>query len=217
MFSKLSKIYKSKGFVGSHYTGLVGKLRFIWESLVYHTEIVMVATPESLRELPVDARTSIMIRLYENYDDLQPYAYSFDSEYYPGFTKKWRAPFSWGETLAIGFVDNLPAVYSWIQWGHADGQMTYYGPILSEQARLIRAGVLPSFRRKKIYTIFNHILLELLFQRGIKQVYMDCSVANIAACKAQNNAGFLPVGKISVYFASAKHPFIRWHSGIEKK
>ena len=67
MLKNLIKIYFAKGFVGPYYKGIAGKLRFIWESIIYRTEIIMVATPLSIKTPPNRADAKIEIRFIDEY------------------------------------------------------------------------------------------------------------------------------------------------------
>ena len=210
MLTALRQRVANTGLVGPHYDGLLGKLRLVWEHFVIRTEIVSIATRDSVFEPTGVGPPHMHLRRIANFAELEQYRDYFDASYYPGFTAKWATPFTWGETLFFGVVDDTVTAFRWVQWGAASGRFCYYGPLLENEARMLRGGALPAFRRQGMYARFNWVLLQHVFNEGIERVYIDCYRGNVAALKGQIRAGFRPVALIRVIPALGRGPFIRW-------
>ena len=210
--SILCKKFKVKGFVGPTYAGLVGKIRLAWEEYVMRTDVVFVTTRSILKKALIsEINNPLEVRFIMNPDELKMICQKFDDAYYPGFSKNWGKTIDSGEILIVGFVENDPVAFIWMQKGKAEGTGCYYGVFLQGDARLYRAGVMPEYRRQGIYTRFMQTLLcKVLESDDMQRVYIDCHKENIAAYNTHLNSGFRKIGSITVIRGTNNRRFIRW-------
>lgn len=201
---------RRKGFVGPRYEGMRGKLRFLLESIVWRREIVFAATPESFRAVPHPGGPALEFHLARRFDDLERFRSDLDAEYYPGYIEAWRGPFTWGEQAVVGTLGSRAACFAWMQFGTAEGYSTYYGRLLEREARVLRVGVAPSFRRGGVNKRLNHHLLERLFGSGHTRVYIECYRNNLPSVRTFLRVGYLPLGELSVVSIPPLRGFVRW-------
>lgn len=201
--------FRNRGFVGPRYTGIVGKLRLLHQHWLVRTDVVLIATPEGKNRPPKEANPSVSLLLVKEYVNFEQYIPEFESEYYPGYASTWRHLFEWGETLALALLNGRVAGFGWLQEGTPEGLRCYYGCLFANEYRVLRVGVLPSYRRRGVNTTFYVLLLRHLFRSGVTRVYVDCNKDNIPSLKAQIRGGFRPIGEITVLPLLDRH-FIRW-------
>lgn len=206
-------VYRKRGFVGPRYRGILGKLRFAIEHLVKRTDVVSVATPESFLAVAPPPGPSIEVHWIDSPEGLRPHTGQFESEYYPGFLDSWWAAFKWGETLILGTVDDRVAAFVWLQQGTDEGLRFPWGCLLPGDARMVRGGVLPSFRRQGVNTRFKYLALKATLDRGAHRVHIDCHRNNRVSLKSQIRAGFRPVGEMTVLGPLLGRNFVRWKAG----
>ena len=207
----LWKKLQIKGFVGPAYTGLLGKFRFAWEEYVQRTDVILVAT----RDMPglglSEACDQLDIRIITSSNGLGELCKVFDIAYYPGFTANWKCLLDSGEVLIVGFLKGALVAFIWMQTGKSAGVGCYYGVFLEGDIRLYRAGVVPVYRTRGIYTRFIRDTLYKIFHTNeVNRVYIDCHRANIAAYKAHIKGGFREIGSITVIRGFGGRRFIRW-------
>jgi ribosomal protein S18 acetylase RimI-like enzyme len=210
LIRNLAAKLRKKGFVGPYYAGLCGKLRFLVESTVYRKELVFVATPDTFRTVPRPRDPGLELHPIRAFADLEPFRSGLDSEYYPGYTEAFRGPFTWGEQAVIGTLAGKVACYSWMQFGTPKGFPTYYGRIFEREARILRVGVAPSYRRLGLSTLMNYRLLERFFQGGCTRVYIECYKYNLPSVRTFLKIGFRPVGVLTVIEVPLARGFVRW-------
>lgn len=210
MLARIAARARRVGFEGPFYEGVVGKARFLLESTIARSELIFVATPGSLRSDgdPV----SLELRIAPDVAALAPYRAAFDAEYYAGFSDSWHAPFTWGEEAVVGLLDGAPAAIAWLQRGTVEGFPTYYGPMLSDDARVLRVGVAPSFRRRGVNTALMRGILRHLFNEGRRNVFIECYLNNVPSVKTFLRVGFRPVGLVDVLELPGLRRFVRWRS-----
>lgn len=212
MLGELARKIARKGFVGPQYRGVLGKARFAFESVVARKDFLFVATPESFAAVPAPAAGPLELHTISSFDELGPYAADLEREYYPGFLDAWRAPFGWGEELVLGTVEGQAACFHWLQRGSAAGVPVYWGSLLAGDARMLRAGVAPSFRRQGLNTLMDHMLLDRLFAAGMARVYIECHRNNVPSIRAFLKAGFRPLRLFTVVELRPFRSFLRWAS-----
>ena len=210
MLARIAARARRVGFEGPFYEGVLGKARFLVESTVARSELIFVATPSSLRS-DADAIT-LDLRVASNVDALAPYRAAFDAEYYEGFSESWNAPFTWGEEAVVGLVGGAPAAIAWVQRGTVQGFPTYHGPLLADDARILRVGVAPSFRRRGVNTALMRAMLRHLFAEGRRTVFIECYLNNVPSVKTFLRVGFQPVGLIDVLELPGLRRFVRWRA-----
>lgn len=207
----LWKKFQLKGFVGPAYSGLLGKSRLAWEEYVYRTDVILVASCDTLEPDSSGACDQIDIKIYTNSNEIGDLCKILDIAYYPGFTANWKCLLDSGEALIAGFIKGEPVAFIWMQRGKSSGVGCYYGVFLEGDIRLYRAGVVPANRRKGIYTRFiRDSLCKIFHSNEVHRVYIDCHKANIAAYHAHIKGGFREVGNITVIRGLAGKQFIRW-------
>lgn len=210
MLNTLRRRLQNTGLVGPAYKGALGKLRLVKEHFVVRTEVVSVATRGAVPEETGAEREPLRLQILVDVAELEPFRAQLDAAYYPGFTAKWAAPFTWGETLILGLADEAVTTFTWVQRGTPAGFPCYYGPLLEGEARILRAGVLPAFRGHGVYARLNRAVVRQLFADGIERVYIDCYRGNVPALKSHIRSGFRPIALIRVVPAFGLGPFIRW-------
>lgn len=188
---------RTRGFVGPAYSGLLGKARFAFEEFVARREVVLVVEPEGFTDS--DAPTAgIDLVSVNSWQALAPFADELDAGYHAGYVAKWRAPFDRGEKLFLALRSGRVAGFGWLQTGTSEGVRCHYGLIKLGEFRILRVGVLPSFRRQGVNVAFYSLLLRELFSHGARRVYIDSSRNNIPSLRAQRRAGFRPLREILV-------------------
>ena len=213
MLKDLSTRIARKGFVGPRYRGLMGKARFALESTVARQELFFVNTLESFRAVEVPEDVGLTLHRIREFADFAPFTAGVEAEYYPGYVEAWRAPFTWGEQAVIGTVDGRVASYNWMQYGMPAGFPTYWGRMFAGEARFIRGGVVPSFRRGGLNTLMKYRLLERFFgEEGITRVYAECYKNNLPSVRTLLRLGFRAVALLTVLEMPPLRGFIRWSS-----
>lgn len=210
MLGRLAAKLQKKGFVGPYYAGARGKLRFLLESTVARQEIIFVATPESFSAVPAPSGPPLVLHPVGAFEDFEPFRAQVEEEFFPGYTQAWREPFTWGEEAVVGTVDGRAASYNWMQYGTPEGFPTYYGRMFAGEARILRGGVLPSFRRGGLNTLMKYRLLEGFFASGRTRVYAECYKYNLPSVRTLLRIGFRPVGVLSVIELPGLRSFVRW-------
>jgi RimJ/RimL family protein N-acetyltransferase len=196
-FGQLITRLSRRGFVGPRFDGIAGKLRFAYQQLVGHHEIVLMAEPRTF--LPEhEASPELELRFIQAWANFDQYRAQFDSAYYPGYVDSWREVFDWKQELAILLVGGLVAGFGWIQRGASSGVSCHYGQLREGEYRILRVGVLPPYRRRGVNTSFYTLLVRALFSRGASRVMVDCSRDNAPSLRAQVKAGFRPIGELYV-------------------
>ena len=114
--------------------------------------------------------------------------------------------------MALGLIRDEVAGFYWIQDGTPAGNHCYYGVLLKGDARILRAGVVPSRRRQGVYTQLTRDLLYHLTEQGVRRVYVECTERNIASLRAHVRAGFRPIGCIRVVGGALAAAHVRWGS-----
>ena len=168
MASVLQRLAK-KGFVGPHYRGVAGKARMAWEHWVFRTDVISMANRFSIDSVPEPEGPALTLRIVDDAEALLAYQRQFEREYYTGYLDPWIRAFGWGERLALGLIRDEVAGFYWIQDGTAAGNRSYYGVLLKGDARILRAGVVPSRRRQGVYTQLTRDLL--CHHRGVSQFW----------------------------------------------
>ena len=198
------------GFEGPFYTGVTGKLRFVLESTVSRDEIIFVATPGSPAAAHVKSVAGLEVREAQSHQELGVFAADVDHEYYPGCFDGWQAPFTWGERAMVATIEGKLAGVAWVQRGTADGFPTYYNRLLAGDARILRVGVLPSFRRRGVNSALLAATLTHLFASGATRVYIECYKRNTPSLRSFLRVGFSAVGLIQVIETPGLRSFVRW-------
>ena len=188
---------RNRGFVGPRYEGLTGKLRFLFQALVYRTEVVLqVARWDDLP--PAAAETELTVEWHTHFEDVERYREQLDAAYYPGFLDGWRAPFSWGERVALGMAAGKVVAFVWAQAGRAQGVIAWFGPVLDRECRVSRMGVLPGLRGRAYLARFLALLLPQLFREGYDRIYSEVALDNEPSMKAHLRTGFRAIGVVGV-------------------
>jgi ribosomal protein S18 acetylase RimI-like enzyme len=112
----------------------------------------------------------------------------------------------------IALANGEAAGFNWIQEGKEGGYPTYYGRIFEDEARFLRAGVLPAWRRKGVNRRMKTLLLQRYFQRGVRRVWVESYRNNLPSIQSLKSQGFRPVGEISVIEIPGFRNYIKWHS-----
>jgi RimJ/RimL family protein N-acetyltransferase len=201
---------RRKGFTGPRYAGARGKLRFAAESTVRRRELVFAATPESAAGVPAPGGPPLELHRVRSFAELEPFRAGLDAAYWPGLVDSFRAPFTWGEEAVVGTIGGRPACYCWMQFGTREGYPTYYGRMFEREARILRAGVAPEFRRHGPNKITMHRLLERSFAAGVERVWAECYLHNVPAARTFLRIGFRPVGVLEVLELPGMRGFVRW-------
>jgi ribosomal protein S18 acetylase RimI-like enzyme len=188
---------RTRGLVGPAYEGLVGKARLAFEELVARREVVLLAEPANLVD-DTGENVGLQLMFVRSLPGLAKHADQIDAAYHPGYTARWRPAFDRGEELVLAFRGGRVAGFGWVQTGTREGIPCHYRVITTGEARILRVGVLPAFRRQGVNTAFYVLLLKELFSRGARRVYIDSSRNNLPSLRAQLRAGFRPIATILV-------------------
>lgn len=211
-YSTLLARAQRRGFVGPHYSGLLGKFRFLGESVLYRNEFILTATPRSTTEEVEPAAPELVLHAINSAEELEPYTTEFDAAYHPGYTRSWPRRFEWGERAFVGTVNGKLACYNWLQEGTRGGYSTYYGRLFEHEARVLRAAVLPEFRGLGLNRVMKRAILRSLYDAEIERVYVEVYQHNVPSLKSLLRVGFQPMGMIAVIEAWPLKEFIRWRS-----
>ncbi len=188
---------RTRGFVGPAYSGFVGKARFAFEEFVARREVVLVAEAGNFTDAAAPT-AGIEVLPVDSWPELERFADEIDAGYHSGYVAKWRGPFDRGEKLFLALRNGRVAGFGWLQIGTPEGLPCHYALIKLGEFRILRVGVLPSFRRQGVNVAFYSLLLRELFSRGARRVYIDSSSNNIPSLRAQRRAGFRPLREIFV-------------------
>jgi RimJ/RimL family protein N-acetyltransferase len=203
---------RTVGFQGPFYQGFWGKMRFVFESLVYRHEFVFTATRESLAQARKVDVGDLRIVPADSFAALETFSEPFNREYHPGFSKTWEYPFGWGETARVALLHGRPVGISWIQRGTREGYPTYYGRLEAADARILRVGVVPSARRQGVNTRMLQLILDELIAEGRERVFIECYARNVPSVRTFLRIGFRPVGLLRVLSPPGIRQIIRWES-----
>lgn len=209
MLDDLRARLRGKGFTGPRYRGIAGKLRFLAESTLWRHELIFCATPGTLAPPPSDGPPLELHRV-RTFGEMERFRDGVDAAWYRGLTGTFRAPFTWGEEAVVGTVEGEIACYCWMQFGTAEGFPTFYGRMFEGEARILRAGVAPAFRRCGLNTRTMHHLLRRSFDRGIERVWSECYLHNVPAARTFLRIGFRAVGALAVVEMPPLRGFVRW-------
>jgi ribosomal protein S18 acetylase RimI-like enzyme len=210
MLSRIAVKIARKGFTGPRYVGLGGKLRFLRESTLARRELIFAATPESFAAAPEPQGPPLELHPVRAPAELEPFRAGLEAAWYPGLVESFAPPLGWGEEAVIGTVDGQVACYCWMQSGTPEGFPTYYGRLLAREARILRAGVAPSFRRSGLNKLTMHRLLARAFAAGTERVWAECYLHNLPAARTFLRIGFRAVGVVTVLEAPPLRGFVRW-------
>jgi ribosomal protein S18 acetylase RimI-like enzyme len=208
--------FRKMGFEGPYYRGIPGKARFLFESIAWRTEIVFVATPESFAAVRPLKGADLRLDRITSFSGLEKFRRQLEAEYYDGFLDSWRRPFTWGEEVTIGIIGGQVGAFAWVQRGQRNGFPTYYGRLFERDARILRVGVVPSFRRQGLNSAMMQGLLAQLLEQGFERVFAESHKFNVPSVRTFVKVGFTPIGAITVLRLPRDRQFVRWSSsGIE--
>jgi RimJ/RimL family protein N-acetyltransferase len=208
--ASLGRRLRSMGFEGPAYQGIRGKLRFVMESTLWRQEIVFVATRESFDAAGDFPGPPVELVRVDGFDALAPFAAEIESHYYPGYLDRWRGPFSWGERAVLALLDGKVAAYNFYQSGTPRGVPPYWGRLLADDMRTLRAAVMPPFRRHGVNRMMKRKLLRTFFDGGTTRVYAECYRNNVPSARSFMTAGYAPIGELRVVEARPLRNFVRW-------
>lgn len=189
--------WRRRGFTGPRYSGVGGRLRFLYQHFVGRTDIVLVARSEDVRPR-IEKPQGLTVRLITRWEDFSPFAAAIDAEYHAGYAGAWQRNFGWGEQLALALLDDQVAGFGWVQFGAPEGRPCDYALLWEQDRRVLRVGVLPSQRGRGVNTRFYALLLDQLFAAGAVRILIDCARDNIPSLRAQIKAGFRPIASLRV-------------------
>src|SRR5207248_1827873 len=187
----LARVRKA-GFEGPFYEGLLGKARFAFESLAWRTEFIFAGTRESQASAQAPRDVRLVLTTVTSFSDLDRFRAGLEAEYFRGYLDGWRAPFTWGEEVVIGTVDECVAGFAWVQRGTSEGFPTYYGPLFGDEARILRVGVVPGFRRQGVNSAMMYALLQRLLADGFQRVFAETHKYNVPSVRTFLKVGFRP-------------------------
>lgn len=209
--SLLARI-QTMGFEGPFYRGIRGKLRFLLETVAWRREFVFMGTPESFAAAAAPEAAELDLKFLTTFDGVEKLRDQLESEYYPGFVDAWRRPFTWGEQLVLGSIAGRVAAFAWVQRGNVTGFPTYYGRLFEKDARILRVGVVPSFRRRGLNSRMMHSLLERLLKEGFLRIFAESHKYNVPSVRTFLKAGFHAAGLLTVVSVPGEGEFVRWSS-----
>lgn len=206
---------RSMGFEGPYYGGLRGKFRFLFERVAWRQEIVFLGTCESFVGVPRPSSPQLKLRIVTSFDGLEALRAQLDAQYYDGFLDTWRRPFGWGEHLALGLLAGEVAAFAWVQRGNAVGFATYYGRLLEGDARILRVGVVPAFRRQGVNSAMMYSILERLIGEGSQRVFAESHRYNLPSVRTFQKVGFRAIAALTVFSLPGGGDFVHWRSAAE--
>ncbi len=201
-----------KGFVGPYYSGVRGKLRFAFESLVVRRELAFVLERADFRTPPEGTLPDLTVVRISTLEELEQHRARLEHSWYRGVTDSWAGPLSWGERLYLGFLGDEPIAFNFVQEGTAAGFPFYWGRIFATEYRILRAGVAPSHRGQGVNKAMKARLLTELFAIGASRVLADCYELNVPTIRTYQAVGFRPIGRLLVLEIPGLRGFIRWSS-----
>jgi GNAT superfamily N-acetyltransferase len=207
--------FQKMGFEGPFYRGIRGKARFLFESIAWRTEFIFAGTRESFASVRPPGPTQLVLTPITSFAELEIFRSQLEAEYYHGYLEAWRSPFTWGEEVVIGTMDGRIAAFAWVQRGTAEGFPTYYGRLFERDARILRVGVVPRFRRRGLNSAMMHVLLERLLAEGFRRVFAESHKYNLPSVRTFLRVGFRPVGSITVLTLPLEREFVRWSSAAD--
>lgn len=202
--------FQTMGFEGPFYRGLRGKARFILESVAWRTEFIFAGTRDSLASVPPPPPAPLTIAAISSFAELEIFRTQLEAEYYSGYLDSWRRPFGWGEQVMVGTIDGRIAAFAWVQRGTPEGFPTYYNRLFQSDARILRVGVVPTFRRQGLNSAMMRALLERLLTEGFGRVFAESHKYNVPSVRTFLRVGFRPVGSITVLTIPGEGEFVRW-------
>ncbi len=209
--TSLSRI-RRKGFEGPYYSGLLGKLRFAFESLLIRRELAFVLHRENFcTPSPTSLPDLVVVRI-SSHDELERHRPRLEANWYSGVTRSWAGPLSWGEHLYLGFIGEEPVAFNFVQEGSASGFPYYWGRLFTNEFRILRAGVAPARRGGGINKAMKSHILSTLFESGATRVYADCYEKNVPTIRTYRSVGFSAIGRMVVLEIPGLQGFIRWSS-----
>lgn len=212
MIGRLARRLRHTGFIGPYYDGVLGRARFLAESVLARREIILAVTPVTFIEPDVASSDELQLHWITKFEDLVRFKEQFEQAYYPGFINRWKAPLTWGEQAVVGTIEGKVACYNWMQRGTPAGFPTYYGRLFDDEARVLRAGVLPTFRGRGVNRLMKRHLLNGLFADRVRRVYVECYARNVPSIRSLMGVGFSPIALITVIELPPLRRFVRWHS-----
>lgn len=203
---------RTVGFEGPFYEGISGKLRFVLEAVAWRREFVFLGTRDSLASAVPPVASELELLVVDSFDGVKRFEAELDGQYYPGFLQTWRRPFTWGEQLVVGILGGRIAAFAWVQRGTTEGFPTYYGRLLDRDARILRVGVAPSFRRRGLNSRMMYSVLERLLESGCVRVFAESHKYNLPSVRTFLKAGFRVVGVLTVLRVPGRGEVVRWSS-----
>jgi RimJ/RimL family protein N-acetyltransferase len=202
--------FRSMGFEGPYYRGVRGKARFLFESIAWRTEFVFEGTRESVALVRPPPPAHLVLTTVTSFAELEIFRSELDTEFYAGYIEAWRNPFTWGERAVIGTVGSRIAAFAWVQRGTAKGFPTYYGRLFEQDARILRVGVVPTFRRQGLNSAMMRGLLDRLLAEGCRRVFAESHKYNLPSVRTFLKVGFRAVGAIRVVAVPGQRDVVRW-------
>ena len=199
---------KHRGFIGPKYHGLVGKARLQMQGWFGHIEIVSYAEREWW-ERPAVPNPAVELVVASSFEEVAPFLVEMKEAYSRSFAKEWKTYFEWGQVATLVFLEGRLAGFGWIQDG-SKGASAPYLPLFPGEFRSLRAGVLPSFRGKHVHTTRHVLLLDYLFSKGARRVYVDAFEDNEYSWRGAHKAGYREIGKIHVKTTLRGRTYVRW-------
>jgi ribosomal protein S18 acetylase RimI-like enzyme len=199
---------RHRGFVGPKYSGVLGMARLAWQGFVGHVEVVSFAEP-GWWVRPKSLNPAVTLVLATSVEEALPYVPAMERAYMRDFGGAWREAFGHGQQAAFALLDGALAAFIWIQDGERRARC-HFMRLQPGEYRVFRAGVLPAYRSKGIHSTHYVLLLEALFARGARRVYVEAFEDNEYAWHAQRKAGFVEFGRIDVRRGRRGRTFVRW-------
>lgn len=207
---RINQRLSRKGFAGPHYQGVAGKLRFAFESLVFRRERVFVLNPDAFGHVRPSKVPGFRVVRIESLPTLDVFRAQLEQAWYPGLLESWHGPWSWGERLYLGLLDNEPVSYNWLQQGTARGHPTYWGRFFEGEYRILRGAVAPAWRGQGGNTAMKYAIIADLFAQGATRIYAECYARNVPSVRTLRSLGFEEVGQLTVLEVPGLRGFIRW-------
>ena len=206
--------FQKTGFEGPFYRGVRGKARFLFESIAWRTEFIFAGTRESFASVRAPASTPVTLTQVTSFEELEIFRSQLEEEYFHGYLETWRSPFTWGERVVIGTISGRLAAFAWVQRGTQEGFATPYGRLFEKDARILRVGVVPTFRRQGLNSTLMRGVLEGLLGEGFERVFAESHKYNVPSVRTFLRVGFRAVAAITVMTVPGGGEYIRWsHPG----